>query len=231
MSSPPQLIPLTAPVIPLNLPKNPDLYLEALTHSSYANEENLEKDYQRLEFMGDAVFQIVSADMIFKKYPFMQEGEMTKLRIKLVQEVSLAQLGRHIKINTYMRLGHGEEKSHGRDKDSLIADCVEAFLGAIYIDHGFKVAKKVALSWLNWIFKDLPDLEVNDYKSQLQELIQSDSREPLRYVEIKSLGSDNNKTFYFKVVHNGIELGRGKGKTKKEAEQFAAKEALLKVAK
>lgn len=213
------------------LPKNPDLYLEALTHSSYANEENLEKDYQRLEFMGDAVFQIVSADMIFKKYPFMQEGEMTKLRIKLVQEVSLAQLGRHIKINTYMRLGHGEEKSHGRDKDSLIADCVEAFLGAIYIDHGFKVAKKVALSWLNWIFKDLPDLEVNDYKSQLQELIQSDSRQPLRYVEIKSLGSDNNKTFYFKVVHNGIELGRGKGKTKKEAEQFAAKEALLKVAK
>lgn len=213
------------------LPKNPDLYLEALTHSSYANEENLEKDYQRLEFMGDAVFQIVSADMIFKKYPFMQEGEMTKLRIKLVQEVSLAQLGRHIKINTYMRLGHGEEKSHGRDKDSLIADCVEAFLGAIYIDHGFKVAKKVALSWLNWIFKDLPDLEVNDYKSQLQELIQSDSQEPLRYVEIKSLGSDNNKTFYFKVVHNGIELGRGKGKTKKEAEQFAAKEALLKVAK
>ena len=213
------------------LPKNPDLYLEALTHSSYANEENLEKDYQRLEFMGDAVFQIVSADMIFKKYPFMQEGEMTKLRIKLVQEVSLAQLGRHIKINTYMRLGHGEEKSHGRDKDSLIADCVEAFLGAIYIDHGFKVAKKVALSWLNWILKDLPDLEVNDYKSQLQELIQSDSREPLRYVEIKSLGSDNNKTFYFKVVHNGIELGRGKGKTKKEAEQFAAKEALLKVAK
>lgn len=213
------------------LPKNPDLYLDALTHSSYANEENLEKDYQRLEFMGDAVFQIVSADMIFKKYPFMQEGEMTKLRIKLVQEVSLAQLGRHIKINTYMRLGHGEEKSHGRDKDSLIADCVEAFLGAIYIDHGFKVAKKVALSWLNWIFKDLPDLEVNDYKSQLQELIQSDSREPLRYVEIKSLGSDNNKTFYFKVVHNGIELGRGKGKTKKEAEQFAAKEALLKVAK
>lgn len=213
------------------LPKNPDLYLEALTHSSYANEENLEKDYQRLEFMGDAVFQIVSADMIFKKYPFMQEGEMTKLRIKLVQEVSLAQLGRHIKINTYMRLGHGEKKSHGRDKDSLIADCVEAFLGAIYIDHGFKVAKKVALSWLNWIFKDLPDLEVNDYKSQLQELIQSDSREPLRYVEIKSLGSDNNKTFYFKVVHNGIELGRGKGKTKKEAEQFAAKEALLKVAK
>ena len=130
-----------------------------------------------------------------------------------------------------MRLGHGEEKSHGREKDSLIADCVEAFLGAIYIDQGFKVAKRVALSWLNWILKDLPDLEVNDYKSQLQELIQSDSREPLRYVEIKSLGSDNNKTFYFKVVHNGIELGRGKGKTKKEAEQFAAKEALLKVAK
>ena len=212
-------------------PKNEELYLEALTHSSYANDENINKDYQPLEFMGDAVLQIVSADMIYKRYPLMQEGEMTKLRIKLVQEVSLAQLGRFIKINSYMRLGHGEEKSHGREKDSLIADCVEAFLGAIYIDQGFKVAKRVALSWLNWILKDLPDLEVNDYKSQLQELIQSDSREPLRYVEIKSLGSDNNKTFYFKVVHNGIELGRGKGKTKKEAEQFAAKEALVKVAK
>ncbi len=214
-------------------PKNKELYLEALTHSSYANEHKLgiNKDYQRLEFMGDAVFQIVSADMIFKKYPTMHEGEMTKLRIKLVQEVSFAQLGREIKINEHMRLGKGEEKSNGCEKDSLIADCVEAFLGAIYIDQGFKVAKKVAMTWLNKIMKDLPDLEVNDYKSQLQELIQSDSREPLKYIEIKATGLDNNKTFYFKVTHNGIELGRGKGKTKKEAEQFAAKEALLKVAK
>ena len=213
------------------VPKDESLYEEALTHSSYSNEINLGRDYQRLEFIGDAVFQIVSADFIYRKYPLMQEGEMTKLRIKLVQEISLAQLGREIKINNKMLLGHGEEKSKGREKDSLIADCVEAFLGAIYIDQGFKVAKRVALTWLNKIMRDLPDLEVNDYKSQLQELIQSDSRDPLRYVEINSSGTDNNKTFYFKVVHNGIELGRGKGKTKKEAEQFAAKEALAKVAK
>lgn len=217
---------------PFNIhPKNHDLYVEALTHSSYANEENLDKDYQRLEFMGDAVFQIVSADMIYKKYPDMQEGEMTKLRIKLVQEVSLAQLGKEIHINDYMLLGRGEEKSNGREKISLIADCVEAFLGAIYIDQGFSVAKRVALTWLKRIFRDLPELEVNDYKSQLQELIQSDSREPLKYVEIGQTGQDNNKTFYFKVLHNNIELGRGKGKTKKEAEQFAAKEALSKVAR
>lgn len=217
---------------PFNIhPKNHDLYVEALTHSSYANEENLDKDYQRLEFMGDAVFQIVSADMIYKKYPDMQEGEMTKLRIKLVQEVSLAQLGKEIHINDYMLLGRGEEKSNGREKISLIADCVEAFLGAIYIDQGFSVAKRVALTWLKRIFRDLPELEVNDYKSQLQELIQSDSREPLKYVEIGQTGQDNNKTFYFKVLHNNIELGRGKGKTKKEAEQFAEKEALSKVAR
>ena len=217
---------------PFNIhPKNHDLYVEALTHSSYANEENLDKDYQRLEFMGDAVFQIVSADMIYKKYPDMQEGEMTKLRIKLVQEVSLAQLGKEIHINDYMLLGRGEEKSNGREKISLIADCVEAFLGAIYIDQGFSVAKRVALTWLKRIFRDLPELEVNDYKSQLQELIQSDSREPLKSVEIGQTGQDNNKTFYFKVLHNNIELGRGKGKTKKEAEQFAAKEALSKVAR
>ncbi len=212
-------------------PKNHDLFVEALTHSSYANENNLMKDYQRLEYMGDAVFQIVSADLIYKKYPNMQEGEMTKLRIKLVQEVSLAQLGREIHINDYMLLGRGEEKSKGREKESLIADCVEAFLGAIYIDQGYSVAKRVAITWLKRILKDLPELEVNDYKSQLQELIQSDSRDPLRYVEIGTIGQDNNKTFYFKVVHNNIELGRGKGKTKKEAEQFAAKEALSKVAR
>ena len=170
-------------------------------------------------------------DLIYKKYPNMQEGEMTKLRIKLVQEVSLAQLGREIHINDYMLLGRGEEKSKGREKESLIADCVEAFLGAIYIDQGYSVAKRVAITWLKRILKDLPELEVNDYKSQLQELIQSDSRDPLRYVEIGTIGQDNNKTFYFKVVHNNIELGRGKGKTKKEAEQFAAKEALSKVAR
>ena len=217
---------------PLSIqPKNYELYLDALTHSSYANEEKLDNDYQRLEFIGDAVFQIVSADFIFKKYPSMQEGEMTKLRIKLVQELSLANLGREININKYMFLGHGEEKCNGREKDSLIADCVEAFLGAIYIDLGFKVAKRVASFWLNKILNNLDDLDVNDYKSKLQELIQSDSREPLRYVEIGSSGADNNKTFYFKVMHNDIELGRGKGKTKKEAEQFAAKEALSKVAK
>ena len=130
-----------------------------------------------------------------------------------------------------MLLGRGEEKSNGREKISLIADCVEAFLGAIYIDQGFSVAKRVALTWLKRIFRDLPELEVNDYKSQLQELIQSDSREPLKYVEIGQTGQDNDKTFYFKVLHNNIELGRGKGKTKKEAEQFAAKEALSKVAR
>ena len=212
-------------------PKNKSLYKEALTHSSYMNEEKAKKDYQRLEFMGDAVFQIVSAELIFRRYPKMQEGEMTKLRIKLVREESLAELGKDIHINEMMYLGHGEEKSNGREKNSLIADCVEAYLGAIYIDKGYKVAKMVATNWLNQIFKDFKVLDLEDYKSKLQECIQSESRDPLQYVEIKSEGRDNNKTFYFKVLHNGIELGRGKGKSKKEAEQEAAKEALSKLAR
>lgn len=212
-------------------PKNKSLYTEALTHSSYMNEGKVKKDYQRLEFMGDAVFQIVSAELIYRMHPEMQEGEMTKLRIKLVREESLAELGKEIKINEMMYLGHGEEKSSGREKSSLIADCVEAYLGAIYIDRGFKIAKMVATSWLKRILKKLKQLDVEDYKSELQECIQSESREPLQYIALKDEGKDNNKTFYFKVCHNGIELGKGKGKSKKEAEQEAAKDALSKLAK
>lgn len=213
------------------IPKHKELYKEALTHSSYMNEGKYHKDYQRLEYMGDAVLQIVSAELIYRRFPQMNEGEMTKLRIRLVREESLAELGREIKINEMMFLGHGEEKSNGREKSSLIADCVEAYLGAIYIDKGFKAAKHVATNWINKIFAEFEVLDLEDYKSKLQECIQSESRDPLQYIKIKDEGRDNDKTFYFKVCHNGIELGRGKGKSIKEAEQEAAKEALSKLAK
>lgn len=213
-------------------PNNVELYNEALTHSSYAHEHNLgdEKDYQRLEFMGDAVLQVVSAELLYKKFSNFKEGELTKLRSKLVRTESLAKLGREIHLPDMMNLGKGEEKDRGL-KDSIIEDCVEAFLGALYIDKGYDEAKIVALSWLNRLLLELNEEDITDYKSMLQELIQSDSREPLKYEFLGSEGKDNDKTFFFRVTHDGVVLGKGNGKSKKAAEQEAAKEALNKLAK
>lgn len=213
-------------------PEHIEYYEEALTHSSYAHEKHPEnpRDYQRLEFMGDAVFQLVSAELIYKKYPKMQEGEMTKLRIKLVREESFAKLGRELLIPEMIYLGKGEEKERG-EKDAMIADCVEAFIGALFMDKGYKVARNVARNWLSRIMKDLKEDDIKDYKSELQELIQSDSREPLKYESIKTEGKDNAKIFYYRVLHDGVILGEGMGKSKKMAEQEAAKQALQKLAK
>ena len=206
--------------------KNELYYIEALTHSSYANESlPITKDYQKLEFVGDAVFQLVSAELVYKKYPQMHEGELTKLRSKLVRTESFAKLGRELHIHEMMYLGHGEEKDRGKK------DVVEAFIGAIFVDLGYTKARIVAKNWLNRILKEIDKEDVEDYKSQLQELIQSDSREPLRYVLLHTEGKDNNKIFYYKVTHDGITLGEGQGKSKKQAEQHAAKAALSKLAK
>lgn len=210
--------------------KNRNLYIQALTHTSYSNENNIEKDYQRLEFIGDAVFQLVSANYIFNKYPNMKEGEMTKLRISLVREESLASVGRALNIPELMLLGRGEERTRGT-KSKLIADCVESLLGAIYVDLGYAEAQRIGTLLLEKIHLIKNKAAITDYKSDLQEFIQSDSREPLKYIELNETGKDNDKTFYFAVMHNGIELGRGSGKTKKEAEQHAAQQALKKLAR
>lgn len=211
---------------------NEKLYIEALTHSSYANEKHDEdiKDYEKLEFMGDAVFQLVSAELIYKKYPTKTEGELTKLRSKLVRTESFAKLGRELKIHEMMYLGHGEEKDRGK-KDKIIENVVEAFIGALFIDKGYKIARLVTRKWLLIILNELKEDDIEDYKSELQELIQSDSREPLKYEMIKTEGKDNNKIFFYRVSHDGMLLGEGKGKSKKAAEQEAAKVALSKLAK
>ena len=213
-------------------PQNERIYIEALTHSSYANENHLEvtKDYEKLEFMGDAVFQLVSAELIYNNFPEKTEGELTKLRSKLVRTESFATLGRKLQIHEMMYLGHGEEKDRGK-KDKIIEDIVEAFIGALFIDRGYKIARIVARRWLLTILSELKEDDIEDYKSELQELIQSDSREPLQYELIRTEGKDNNKMFYYKVSHDGMLLGEGKGKSKKAAEQEAAKVALSKSAK
>ena len=178
-------------------PREEIYYIEALTHSSYAHEQQKNtKHNEKLEFMGDAVFQLVSAELLYKNYPDKTEGELTKLRSKLVRTESFAKLGRELNIHEMMYLGHGEEKDRGK-KDKLIEDVVEAFMGAIFIDRGYKVARIVARRWLLKILLDLKEDEVEDYKSELQELIQSDSREPLKYELLKTEGKDNNKIFYY----------------------------------
>lgn len=213
-------------------PKNDLIYKEALTHSSYAHEnhKNEARDYEKLEFMGDSVLQLVSAELLYRKYPEKEEGELTKLRSKIVRTESLAKIGRELQIHEMMYLGHGEEKDRGK-KDKIIENVVEAFLGALFLDRGYKIARIVARRWLLKILSELDEEDVEDYKSQLQELIQSDSREPLSYELIHTDGKDNDKTFYYRVSHDGIILGEGKGKSKKQAEQEAAKEALSKLAK
>ena len=210
--------------------KNNALYVAALTHSSYAHENGNNNHYERLEFMGDAVLQVVSAEFLYNLYPDKPEGTLTKIRSKLVRTESLAKLGRELGIPDMMYLGNGEEKDRGK-KDALIEDCVEAFIGALYIDQGFETARKVVTSYLNTLLLELSNDDIVDYKSELQELIQSDSRELLKYELISCEGKDNNKTFYYRVVHDGVVLGKGSGKSKKAAEQEAAKQALAKLAK
>jgi len=213
-------------------PNNQDLYIEALTHISYAHEKHLPDNfnYEKLEFMGDAVFQIVAAEYVYKLLPNANEGELTKLRSKLVRTEAFAKLGKELQIHEMMYLGHGEEKGRGQ-KDKIIENTVEAFMGALFLDKGYFVAKKVCLKWLKKIYRELDEEVMEDYKSNLQELIQSDSREPLKYELIKSTGKDNDKTFFYRVTHDGVNLGEGAGKSKKAAEQEAAKAALAKLAK
>ena len=167
---------------------------------------------------------------MYTRFPDKAEGELTKLRSKLVRTESFARLGRELQIHEMMYLGHGEEKDRGK-KDKIIENAVESFIGALFLDRGYKMARIVCRRWLLKILDELDEEDVEDYKSKLQELIQSDSREPLKYELIKSSGKDNNKIFYYRVSHDGIVLGEGVGKSKKAAEQEAAKHALSKLAK
>ena len=213
-------------------PRQEHFYIEALTHSSYAHEINDGQyfDNEKLEFVGDSVFQLISAELVYHRFPDKAEGDLTKIRSKLVRTESFAKLGRELQIHEMMYLGHGEEKDRGK-KDKIVENAVESFIGALFLDRGYKMARIVARRWLLKILNELDEEDVEDYKSKLQELIQSDSREPLKYEIVKSTGKDNNKVFYYRVVHDGIVLGEGKGKSKKAAEQEAAKEALSKLAK
>lgn len=205
--------------------KNEKLYLTALTHTSYANENN-EESYERLEYLGDAVLELVISEYLYKNTSF-EEGVMTKLRAKYVCEDANFEYAKRLNLNKYLRLGHGEEENGGRYRKAIVADIFEAFIGAIYLDLGFEVVKSFIYEHVIPLIENKEIEFDTDYKSILQELVQTDKRS-LEYVVIDEFGPAHNKTFKVIVKIDDIIYGEGIAHSKKEAEQQAAHDALKK---
>lgn len=208
------------------------LLKRALTHSSFANEhkESGLRYNERLEFLGDSVLGVTISYYLFNGYPTYPEGELTKLRALIVCEPSLATVSKEINLGEYLFLGKGEQATGGRSRVSILADALEALIGAIYLDGGFENAKKFILKNLQSIIQDSVEGKLFlDYKTQLQEIIQKNNKSKIEYKVIKEEGPDHNKIFYVEVKNENIILGMGSGKSKKEAEQNAASAALVKV--
>ena len=198
----------------------------ALTHSSYANEQKKVNccDNERMEFLGDAVLELSSSDYIYKNHSEMAEGKMTRLRASIVCEPTLALCARAIKLDTFIRLGKGEELTGGRSRDSIVSDACEAVIGAIYLDGGFANAKEFVL---NFILNDIEHKQLfYDSKTILQEIVQENGTQPVEYILTKEEGPDHNKNFTVEARVNGKVMGQGSGHTKKAAEQAAAYQAI-----
>lgn len=208
--------------------KNKDLMLEALTHSSYSNEGKRENvhDNERMEFLGDSVLSLVVTEYLFTNYRRLPEGELTKLRASLVCEKSLFSLAQEINLGSYLRVGKGEEQTGGRKRPSIVSDAFEAVIASIYLDGGYESAKKFILRFIPENIDVKKATVVSDYKTALQEIIQKNREEKIEYVLTKESGPDHNKEFTIEVHLNSNIIGKGKGKSKKQAEQIAAKEAL-----
>lgn len=209
-----------------------EIFKQAFTHPSYANENKLKNhDYERLEFLGDAVLQYHVSRYIFDLYPELPEGRLTKLRSKLVREESLARFARELDLGALIYLGAGEINNGGRDRDSVLADIFEAFMGAICHDCGMEyvdiMLKKTIYRHINDVNYD----DITDFKTKLQELIQADQRKTVTYELLSATGPSNNPVFEMAVKMDEMVLGTGIGSSKKRAEQKAAKDALMKLAK
>lgn len=209
---------------------NPALLQQAFTHSSYANEHQLVSN-ERLEFLGDAVLEIAVSEFLYENFPHESEGFLTKKRAKNVCEPALCLIANKMNLGAMMLLGKGEEESGGREKCSTLSDAFEALLGAIYLDRGYSGIFDVLDPYLFTQLLD-DDFEVDqDFKSNLQEFVQADSKEAIEYRVIEEVGPPHNKTFTCAVYMGPLKMGVGTGRTKKEAEQNAAKSALEKLAK
>lgn len=201
---------------------------QALTHSSYANEQKINRyeDYERLEFLGDAVLELVSSDYIYREHPEMTEGNMTKYRASIVCEPALAYCAREIGIDQYILLGKGEEATGGRRRDSIISDVMEAMIGAIYLDSGMDEAKAYIH---RYILSDLEHKQLfYDAKTILQEEVQKENKGILHYELVSEEGPEHAKVFVVEAMVGETKVGRGAGHSKKAAEQKAAYAALCK---
>ena len=203
------------------------LLKQALTHSSFTNEQKINKlkHYERLEFLGDAVLELVSSEFLYKIKPEMPEGEMTKTRASMVCEPSLAFCARDLELGQFILLGKGEETTGGRKRDSITSDVMEAVIGAIYLDGGMEPARE----FINrFILSDLEDKQLfYDSKTNLQELVQAVYKKDIQYKLVGECGPEHDKTFLVEVCLDQERIGSGEGRTKKAAEQMAAYEALL----
>ncbi len=213
--------------------KNKQLLFCALTHSSYANESNMHdsehkiSSYERLEFFGDSILSFVVSEYIYKNYPECPEGELTRLRAAVVCEESLYEVATCLSIDKFMILGNGEKHSGGRGRKSVLADMVEAIIAAVFIDSGLSDSKKFIIDNLESKIKSLMGSDsVVDYKTELQHLVQQAPGEKFEYELIGESGPDHDKRFIMAAKLNTNIIGKGTGRTKREAEQQAAKEAL-----
>ncbi len=203
------------------------LLKQALTHSSFVNEQRIKKlpDYERLAFLGDAVLELTTSDFLFRRFPDVREGELTKRRASIVCGSSLAQCAENISLGEYILMGRGEESTGGRHKENMISDVMEAVIGAIYLDGGFK--KAVAFIQ-RFVLSDFEEKRLfYDSKTLLQEYVQKEKGAVLDYVLVNEYGPDHSREFVVEARVNGNTVGKGIGKTKKGAEQQAAYEALL----
>ena len=208
--------------------RNRELLAEALNHSSHANEHRggLGSN-ERLEFLGDSVLGFVSAEYLFRGHPDLPEGDLTRMRAALVCEQSLYEVARELELGSYLKLGRGEEAGGGRERQSILADATEAVFAAVYLDGGIQPVRELIVRVL---LSQAPAAEERrDYKTTLQEVVQRRSGQVLTYHMLSQSGPDHNKKFLFEVRLNDESVGRGEGRSKKEAEQAAARDALEKM--
>lgn len=209
-------------------PRDMKLYKTAFSHSSYANEHKAKQDYERLEFLGDAVLDLVVADYLYTHYDE-NEGEMTKVRASYVCENANYRYSTDLNLPQYIMVGHGEQKEGGKFKKAIVADIFEALMGAIYLDLGYATVRQVILNIVVPYIKNKNITFFSDYKSSLQEYVQTEQKS-LDYKLISEEGPAHDRTFTIEVIIDNIVYGRGVGQSKKDAEQEAAKEALKKLA-
>ena len=206
--------------------KNEKLLLEALSHSSYANENKNLKSNERLEFLGDSVLSIIVSDHIFKHFSHIPEGDLTKLRASLVCESALFDFAKKINLGDYILLGKGEEQTGGRERPSIVSDAFEAVIAAVYLDGGMETAREYVLSFIPEDITPKGSDAFHDYKTILQEVIKRNPEERVTYHLKSESGPDHDKHFTVQVMLNNNVIGEGTGRSKKTAEQAAAKEAL-----